>query len=158
MSFLTGYLTSREATIWDLRRKGNNQTEIGKLLGITRQAAFNTLDKVDKKIDQAFNEAADSNNLVVKKIDLVEGFMEAYSPAHRIPVFVSFSKANGLKIWYFHEGDCRECEQEASCLRYLRSEAEERGIKLLDHEWDLSPTILALKIFSGYMEGDPAEK
>ena len=153
MSFSTAYLTPRETNVWDLRRKRNTQAEIGRLLGTTRQASHRALDMIDEKIDRAFNEAVASNSLEIKSVNLVDGIMEAYSPMHRMPVFVSLSKVNGLRLWYMHEGKCSTCSEEKSCKRYLESEAAERDIELSRQERSLPPTKLAIKLFSKYLGG-----
>ncbi len=78
--------------------------------------------------------------------------MEAFSPAYRIPVTVSLTRANGLRLWYLYEGNCAECGYVKSCRKLLEAEAEERGIKLTGENRKLPPTRLALKIFSRYLE------
>jgi hypothetical protein len=153
MSFSTAYLTIREIGIWDLRRKNKTQAEIGRLLGFTRQASNRALDLIDIKIEKAFKEAAVANNLEVRNINLVDGIMEAYSPMHKMPVLVSMSRINGLRVWYMHEGDCGSCSEEKSCRKFLEAEASERGIELTKEDWDLPPTQLTLKIFSKYFGG-----
>ncbi len=152
MSFSTGYLTNRETNVWDLRRRKNTQAEIGRLMGMTRQASHQALGMIDEKIQRAFTEAAKSNSLEVRRMDLVDGIMEAYSPVHRMPVFVSLSRVNGLKVWYMHEGDCGSCSEEKGCRTYLEAEASERGIDLASEDWKLPPTKLAIKIFGRYLE------
>lgn len=147
MSFSTAYLTTRETSIWDLRRRSNTQSEIGRLLGISRQAAHKSLSQIDEKVEQAFREAAKTNNLEIRNINLVDGIMESYSPIHKLPVFVSFSKVNGLRVWYMHEGNCSSCGHEAECRIYLEKEAVERDVALSDAEARLPPTRLALKVF-----------
>ncbi|MBN1683732.1 hypothetical protein JW865_09305 [Candidatus Bathyarchaeota archaeon] len=147
MGFSTGYLTTREIKIWDLRRIGHTQSEIGKILNITRQAAYKALGIIDNKVEAAFNEAAKTNGFVVKKINIVDGIMEAYSPAHKIPVIVSLSKTNGLRVWYMHEGDCSVCVHHNSCIEFLLGEIKERKVDLTEEDLDLSPSNLALKIF-----------
>ena len=151
MSYSTGYLTTRETSIWELRRKKHTQSEIGRILGITRQAAYKTLGKIDGKVEQAFKEVAKTNNLEIKKIDIVEGTMEGYSSAYNIPVFVTLSKANGLRIWYMHEGDCVTCQQSKNCRDFLESEIKEREIVLNEDDLKLPPTKLVLKVFEKYM-------
>jgi len=153
MTFSTSYLTARETDIWDLRRKGHTKSEIGRILRITRQAAYRILGIIDDKVELAFTEVAKTNSLEVKRINVVDGIMEAYSPAYNIPVFVSFSKINGLRVWYLHEGNCGECVQEKSCRDFLESEVKERGIELTEEDLRLSPTRLVLKVFERYMGG-----
>ncbi len=152
MSFSTAYMTPRETTVWDLRRRTNSQAEIGRLLGTTRQASHRTFDIIDEKLSRAFKEAASSNHLEVKTVNLVDGIMEAYSPVHKTPVFVSVSKVNGLMLWYQHEGECGSCSEEKGCRKYLEDEASERGIELTSGERALPPTKLAIKIFGRYLE------
>ena len=150
MTFRVGYLTLRESNIWDLRRREHSQSEIGRELGVSRQAVHKTYHIIDGKVEQAFMEAAETNNLMVKTINLVEGVMEAHSPAHNIPVIVSLSKVNGLKVWYLYEGNCGTCNLESSCRSVLEAEAEERGVKLTANDELKPPTQLALDLFGRY--------
>ena len=150
MTFRVGYLTSRESNIWDLRRREHSQSEIGRELGVSRQAVHKTYQIIDDKVEQAFMEAADTNNLMVKTINLVDGVMEAHSPAHNIPVIVSLSKVNGLKVWYLYEGNCGTCDLESSCRKVLEAEADERGVKLTAVDELKPPTQIALDLFGRY--------
>ncbi|MBN2336436.1 hypothetical protein JXL21_12835 [Candidatus Bathyarchaeota archaeon] len=154
MTFRGGYLTSRETDIWDLRRRENSQSDIGRLLGVSRQAIHKTYQIIDQKVEQAFMEAADSNRLEAKTVNLVDGVMTAYSPAHRLPVVVSFSRINGVKVWYLYEGNCAGCNQNRLCRVILEDEAEERGIELSSADRLLTPSQLAHKIFGRYAEGN----
>ena len=133
--------------IWSLRRHRNSQSEIGRLMGVTRQAINKAYRIIDQKVEQAFMEVSDANHLEPRTVNLVEGIMDAYSPAHRLPVVVSFSKANGVKVWYLYEGNCRGCHLEGSCRRTLENEAEERGVNLTDADKLRTPAQLALRIF-----------
>jgi len=153
MSFIGGYLTARETDIWSLRRRRNSQSEIGRLMGVSRQAIHKAYRIIDQKMGQAFMEAADINHLETKTVNLVDGVMEAYSLAHRLPVVVSFSRVNGVKVWYFYEGNCDGCSHNGLCSVTLEDEAEERGIELSDAERLLTPSQLAYRIFSRYMAG-----
>ncbi len=152
MTFKVGYLTPREANIWDLRRRDRSQSDIGRELGVSRQAIHKAYHIIDSKVEQAFMEAAETNNLIVKTINLVEGVMEAHSPAHDIPVLVSLSRRNGLKVWYLYEGNCSTCNLESSCRSVLEAEAEERGIELNAIHKLKPPTQLAIEIFGRYQD------
>jgi len=147
LTFSAGYLTRREIDIWSLRRRRNSQSEIGRLMGVSRQAINKAYRIIDQKVEQAFMEASDANHLEPRTVNPVEGIMEAYSPAHRLPVFVSFSKANGVKVWYLYEGNCRDCHLESSCRRTLENEAEERGVSLTAVDKLRTPAQLASMIF-----------
>ena len=95
-------------------------------------------------------EAAETNNLTVKTVNLFEGIMLAHSPAYDIPVVVSLSNSNGLKVWYLYEGNCETCHLESSCREILEAEAKERGINLRASDKLIPPTKLAHKIFGRY--------
>jgi hypothetical protein len=120
---------------------------------VTRQAVHKALSIIDSKIERAMREAAEVNRLEMRSLNLVEGIMEAFSPAYRVPVIVSLTRANGLRIWYLYEGKCSQCGHSRVCRRLLEAEAEERGIRLTKEDRKLPPTRLALKIFSRYLEG-----
>lgn len=147
MTFRVGYLTRREMDIWSLRRLRNTQSEIGRILGVSRQAINKVYRIIDQKVEQAFMEAADANHLEPRTVNLVEGIMEAYSPAYRVPVIVSFSRVNGVKVWYLYEGNCRDCHLEGSCRKTLEDEAEERGISMTAVDKLRTPAQLASRIF-----------
>jgi hypothetical protein len=151
MSFSKAYLTPRETSVWDLRRRKNSQSEIGRLMGFSRQASHHTLELIDGKVEKAFEEAASTNGLEVKRVNLVDGIMEAYSPVHKVPVFVSLSRANGLRVWYMHEGDCGVCQYEKGCRSFLEKEASERDLEISNEDLDLTPTKLALRVFGRYL-------
>lgn len=152
LTFRVGYLTQREANIWGLRRHKLSQSDIGRELGISRQAVHKAYQIIDEKVEQAFFEAADTNKLEIKTVNLVEGIMDAYSPAHNLPVVVSLSNTNGLKVWYLYEGNCKTCHLQSSCRRVLEAEAEERGIHLSTADKLILPTQLAHKIFGRYKD------
>jgi hypothetical protein len=147
LTFRAGYLTRREMDIWDLRRRRNSQSEIGRLMGVSRQAINKAYRIIDQKVEHAFMEASDANHMEPRTINLVEGIMDAYSPAYKVPVIVSFSKANGVKVWYLYEGNCRECHLEGSCRVTLENEAEERGVSLTAVDKLRTPAQLASRIF-----------
>lgn len=86
-------------------------------------------------------------------MNLVDGVMEAYSPAYRVPVIVSLSNVNGVRIWYLYEGNCGSCNRVRFCRKMLEDEADERGMELTRDERRLQPTKLALNIFSIYIGG-----
>lgn len=152
LSFSGGYLTARETDIWDLRRRDNSQSEIGRMLGVSRQAIHKAVQNIDDKVEQAFLEAAETNKLDIMKMDMVDGIMEAYSPAHQLAVIVSLSKVNGLKIWYLYDVNCQKCKHEKLCRVTLEDEARERSLDLSPSDKLLTPSQLAIKIFKRYMD------
>ncbi len=147
-SFSTAYLTPKQIFIWSLRREGRTQADIGRELGVERQGIHGTLHDIDLKVNKALMEAAQSNRLDIRRIDPLNGVLEAYNPAYDVPVIVSFSKGNGVQVWYLYEGKCDNCNRSPTCLGMLKVEAEERGIKLSEDDLSLLPTQLGRKIFS----------
>ena len=49
MTFKVGYLTPREANIWGLRRRDRSQSDIGRELGVSRQAVHKAYHIIDGK-------------------------------------------------------------------------------------------------------------
>lgn len=148
LSFLNAYLTPKQLSIWFLRRQGRTQAEIGRDMGVQRQVIYEQFHLIDEKVGRALMEAAQSNRLDIHRIDTVNGVMEAHSPSYDMPVVVSFSKSNGIQVWYLYEGGCDNCNRNPTCQRMLKAEAEERGIKLSESDLKLKPTLLGRKIFS----------
>ena len=131
-----------------MRREGRSQAEIGRRLGVERQGINEAFHIIDEKMRQALKEAALINKLEAKRLDPLNGILEAYSQAYDVPVIVSYSKTNGVQVWYLYEGRCRNCNRNATCLTVLKAEAEERGIRLTEEDLRLPPTQLGRKIFS----------
>jgi len=148
MSFTTAYLTPRQLSIWGLRRQGHTQAAIGRKLGVQRQSINEALATIDAKLQQALTEAAQTNKLEIYRIDTVHGILEAYSHAYHVPVIVSFTKQNGMQVWYLYEGKCMSCPQVETCRNMLKTEAKERGINLTNNDIQLTPTALGRKIFN----------
>jgi len=152
MTYLSGYLTPRESLIWTLSRRIDSVTEISDELGISRQAVYKSLKVIESKIEQAFTEALNSNRLELIEMNTTEGVAKAYSHAYNLPVIISLSEANNLKLWYLYEGNCKRCKLELACKKMLAEEAKERGIKLSNTDLEIEPTKLAIKIFSRYFK------
>jgi hypothetical protein len=152
LTFKDGYLTTRETQIWNLRKHIPNQSQIARTLGISRQAINLALISIEDKMERTFNETLNANNLTPVTMNLVDGVMEAYSPAYQLPVIVSLSNVNGLKVWYLYEGNCARCNLERSCRKTLLAEAEERNVLLSESERRIEPTKLALKVYSNYLK------
>ena len=59
MTYQSGYLTNKEANIWFLRKTNSNQSEIARILNVSRQAVHKTLLRIDDKIKKALIDAAE---------------------------------------------------------------------------------------------------
>lgn len=148
LSLALAYLTHRQFSIWALRREGRSQAEIGRRLGVQRQGINEALRIIDSKLGRALREVAQSNRLDVRRVDTVNGILEAYSHAYGVPVVVSFTRSNGVQVWYLYEGRCESCSRRQACMNMVRTEAEERRIQLSEEDLRLQPTQLGKKIFS----------
>ncbi|MGD0550476.1 MAG: hypothetical protein ABSA81_08040 [Candidatus Bathyarchaeia archaeon] len=148
-----GYLTSKQLSVWSLRRQGLTQAEVSRKIGVTPQTTNKTLNAIDTKISRALTDAAQLNRLDIRRIDLRNGFLLAYSPTWRTDVLVTFSVANGIQAWYKGEGDCSQCTKLESCRQTLIRESEERGIPLPRDKGRLNPSHLADNLFKTIMEG-----
>jgi DNA-binding CsgD family transcriptional regulator len=148
MSFLSGYLTQRQIVIWSFRRQGDTQAEIGRHLAVQRQGINEALRIIDAKLSQALREAARANKLDIHHVDPFHGILEGYSQAYDVPVVVSFTKSNGVQVWYLYEGRCDRCDRRQACMNLLTAEAEERSISLTTEDCYLPPTQLGKKIFA----------
>ena len=142
------HLAPRQTMIWLLRRQGLSQAEIGRRLGVQRQVVYEQLKTIEGKVRRALMDAAQANRLDIRRVDAVNGILEAYSHAYDVPVIVSFSKINGVQVWFLYEGRCDSCGQSQECLRLLKAEAEERGVELTEEDLQLKPTELGRRIFS----------
>ena len=147
------YLTDRQLEIWRLRLRGLSKAEIGRRLGVTRQAVYDAENVMLRKVEDALRHAAEANMIDVRYIDPTKGILLGYSPATRNRVIVTFSARNGVQTWHYEEPDCGSCQWEDRCRSRLLAEAEERGVQLSDEERRLLPSKLAHLIFSKVIPG-----
>lgn len=147
------YLTDRQLEIWSHRLRGLSKAEIGRRLGITRQAVYDAEGVMLGKIDAALRDAAEANMMEVQYVDPAKGVLLGFSPAMRNRVIVTFSASNGVQTWHNNQSDCMQCQWAERCRRRLLMEAEERDIQVLEEEWRLPPSKLAHMIFSSVIPG-----
>ena len=149
----TAYLTDRQLEIWSLRLKGLSKAEIGRRLGVTRQAVYDAEGVMLGKVESALIHAAESNMIEPRYVDAAKGVLLGYSPANQQKVIITFSARNGVQTWHYEQPDCGACMWEESCKKRLVNEAEERGIRLSAEERELPPSKLAHAIFSKIIPG-----
>jgi DNA-binding CsgD family transcriptional regulator len=147
------YLTDRQLEIWSHRLRGLSKAEIGRRLGITRQAVYDAEGVMLGKIEAALRDAAEANMMEVRYVDPAKGVLLGFSPAMRNRVIVTFSASNGVQTWHHDYPDCRQCKLMERCRRRLLAEAEEREVQLSFKERDLPPSKLAHAIFSSIIPG-----
>jgi DNA-binding XRE family transcriptional regulator len=141
-------LTSRQLTIWSLRRDGLPQFKIAQKLGVTRQAIHNVIGLINSKVSNALTDAAKANKIRIRHMDPIKGILVGYSPEVKDHVIITFSVRNGIQVWYHHTGQCADCEVVDGCRKMLLEEADERSINLSEEDQYEPPAKLADKIFS----------
>lgn len=148
MALSTGYLTSKQTQIWNLKSKGLLETNIARRLNVTRQTVHKALSVANNKVSQALQETARLNKIMVKTVDPAYGILTGYSPDFKTDALITFSARNGVQVWYRHEGDCRNCDQLQTCRTTLLAEAEDRRIQLPENPDSMLPSKLAEILFS----------
>jgi len=149
----SAYLTERQLEIWSLRLKGLSKAEIGRRLGITRQAVYDAEGVILEKVESALIHTAESNMIEPRYVDSAKGILLGYSPANQQKVIITFSERNGVQTWHYQQPDCSSCRWVERCRSRLISEAEERNVSLSQEEGQLPPSKLAHIIFSQVVPG-----
>ena len=147
------YLTERQLEIWSLRIRGISKAEIGRTLGITRQAVYDAENVMLEKVELALTHAAQSNMIEPQHIDPTRGILLGYSPQTRQRVIITFSARNGVQTWHYQQPNCEMCKLISSCRSRLIEEAAERDVKLSEKERKLPPSQLAQRIFKALIPG-----
>ena len=147
------YLTDRQLEIWSLRFKGLSKAEVGRRLGITRQAVYDAEKYSLEKVESALLHVAEASRIEVRYVDPTRGILHGFDPATESRVIVTFSARNGVQTWHYEQPDCGSCTWVESCKRRLLDEAEERDIRLSAEERTLPPSKLAHEIFSKVVPG-----
>ena len=138
------YLTERQLEIWRLRFKGLSKAEVGRRLGITRQAVYDAEKYTLERVEFALRHVADASRIEVHYLDPSKGVLLGLDPLTSNRVIVTFSARNGVQTWHYEQPNCGECQWEENCKRRLIDEAEER---------ELPPSKLAHAIFSKIIPG-----
>ena len=147
------YLTERQLEIWSLRFKGFSKAEVGRRLGITRQAVYDAEKYMLEKVESALRHVAEASRIDVRYLDPSRGVLLGFNPLTNSRVIVTFSARNGVQTWHYEQPNCGECQWEENCKRRLLDEAEEREIQLSSGERELPPSKLAHLIFSKIIPG-----
>ena len=149
----SAYLTDRQLEIWSLRLKGLSKAEIGRMLGITRQAVYDAEGVMLEKVEHALIHAAESNMVEPRYVDSAKGILLGYSPSSQRKVIITFSARNGVQTWHYQQPDCSSCKWVERCRSRLIMEAEERDVSLSPEERRLPPSKIAHSIFSRIIPG-----
>lgn len=152
-TFRWGYLTPRQRDLWRLRREGLTESGISRREEISRQSVHIILNVAREKISQALEEAAEINRVRIEHTDALKGILVGESLEFGHKVVITYSPSNGIRVWYAHDDDCRECKLDKSWVKVILKEAQERQIPLTDAELRLPPHKLAKHVFSKILPG-----
>ena len=150
----TAYMTERQLEIWRLRLKGLSKAEIGRTLGISRQAVYDAEGILLEKVEQALYHTAEANMIEPQFIDSTKGVLLGNHPATGQNVIITFSPRNGVQTWHYQQPDCTLCKWVNRCRNRLEMEAEERDVQLSQVDKKLPPSELAHRIFSSIIPED----
>lgn len=152
-TFRWGYLTPRQRHLWGLRLGGLTESDISRKEEISRQSVHIILNVAREKISQALKEAAEVNGIRIKHTDVMKGILIGESPELGHKVAVTYSPSNGIRIWYAHDDECRECKIDKTWIKVILKEAQERQIELSDAELRLPPHKLTRLVFTKILPG-----
>ena len=130
---------------WKMRRGGSSNITIANLLGISRQAVSKALLVMDEKVESALRGMAQSNQIVVEKINAERGILVGRSVPFNTAAIIFVSEKHGVQVWYEHEGDCGTCQRYTECIELLWDYAAELGIRLRK---TADPTKMAEELFA----------
>ena len=153
MMLPSAYMTDRLLEIYRLRYKGLSKAEIGRTLGITRQAVYEAEGIMLEKVENALMHTAEANMVEARYVDASKGVLLGYSPAAGNKVIVTFSPRNGVQTWHYQQPNCGHCKWVSRCRERLMAEAEEREVHLSQEDLGLPPSEMAHRIFSNLIPG-----
>ena len=152
MSLPLGF-TKKQLQVWCMRRDGLSLAEIGRRLGITRQAVHNITGDIDDHMEKTLKTVASAAKIEPRHIDTTKGILLGYSHETNNRAIITFSSRHGAQIWQHHTGKCEGCQSQDACKKTILDEAEERGITLTKEEKEKAPTELAHIVFSKVIPG-----
>ena len=147
MVFL-GYLTEHQRAIWKHRQQSLTQSEIGKLMGISRQAIHRIFSQIDEKLERALLEAARLNRITpTHKVDSTNGILFGYSETLRMDSLIAYHPNLGIQLWYEYEGDCSRCQYHDTCREALKDLCSMHQIPLSEGVSRIETNKMAQNIF-----------
>jgi len=147
--FSLGYLTAHQRDIWKQRQQGQTQTEIGRTMGISRQAIHRIFTQIDEKINRGFLEAATLNRISPSyKVDPLNGLLFGYSETFRMDSLLIYHPTLGIQVWYEYEGDCSRCQHHPNCRKALLDLYAMHKIPLMENFENLETSKLVQLFFT----------
>lgn len=147
------YMTDKQLTVWTLLLKDLSKAEVGRRLGVTRQAIYEAENVIMSKVEQALTHTAEAGMIETRYLDPRKGILLGLNPSTGRRVIITFSTRNGVQTWHYEEPECDSCKWVERCRGRLLDEAEERDVRLSAKERGLPPSRLAHLIFSKVIPG-----
>lgn len=147
------YMTDKQLTVWTLLLKDLSKAEVGRRLGVTRQAIYEAENVIMSKVEQALTHTAEAGMIETRYLDPRKGILLGLNPSTGRRVIITFSTRNGVQTWHYEEPECDSCKWVERCRGRLLDEAEERDVRLSAEERGLPPSRLAHLIFSRVIPG-----
>lgn len=140
-------ITKKESSIWELRFKGLNGSDIARKLDITRQAISKALKNADSKILHELNENARMMGLAVTSVNSEKGILLGYSPQIGAKTMIFYLPKSGFHTWFDYPDRCEECRSCITydrCMNVLKEASEFWRVSIAGDE---EPTKIAEKLF-----------
>ena len=138
-------MDDKQFTFWKMRRSGTPNITIANRLGISRQAVSKAILLMDKKIESALRDMAQSNQITIDTINAERGILLGQSIPFQTAAIIFVSGKHGVQVWYDHDGNCGTCQRYTECIELLWDYATELGIRI---EKTAEPTKMAEELFT----------
>lgn len=152
MSIPFGF-TTRQLQIWGLRRAGLRQSDIGRRLGISRQAIHKILRFINGKVKRNLEATARAAKIEIHRVDPEQGILLGFSHETKNHAIVTFSTQHGVHIWHYFTGQCEGCDLHKNCRDVIFDEAVERGIVLSEAIRQQDPSDIAHHVVTHILSG-----
>lgn len=152
MATPAGY-SARQLQTWNMRREGQTLNEIGRRLGVTKQAVSRTIKDTEAKVSSTLETTARAAKIEINHVDAAKGILLGFSHETGNRVVITFSTRHGPHIWHHGSQRCDGCGLHSECMRLILDEAEERGVELTDAERACTPAEIAREVFSRVLPG-----
>ena len=121
-------LTETQSHLWQLRDKGLNLSQIGRMVGVSRQSVSKTLIQADRVVKQTLMDAAKSYKITLYRVNHEKGVAYGFSKALNSPIFLTYSPERGINGWYESSESCVGCDSQTECRRTILAEAARLGV------------------------------
>ncbi|MHA3961990.1 MAG: hypothetical protein AM325_000505 [Candidatus Thorarchaeota archaeon SMTZ1-45] len=143
------YPTKKQNLIWLKRRQKIAPSVIAQELQVSRPFVSQAQRIAEQRIKKLLLNAAQVNRIKIHNVSTRYGFALGFCPANNARTFITYSPDYRVQVWFDHEGDCSNCEEETECGRILRGLAEEWNIGI---PIGMPPTRIAKILFERIIE------